>query len=232
MLIWLLCGSAVFVIAILGNLIVRTPCSILGTSSDVLYSPQCPTEYVFSTQELASSSLNSDPSHMLVAIRGEAFDLTKFAPLHLPGNNVIPLVRPISLLRVTLTDVVLFRSAPSRGTEESTRPPSSPSKSARSAMARTEPSVPGSPSSSRTRPTPFRSTTTSEPTRLILVPIGITRVSPYLSPLPARTDERLQPWCTCDITTARDSSDTRRPRSAPWRLLDERSVSTTEVSTI
>lgn len=29
---------------------------------------------------------------MLVAIRGEVFDLTSFAPLHQPGISVIPLV--------------------------------------------------------------------------------------------------------------------------------------------
>ncbi|KAI5481543.1 chitin synthase, glycosyltransferase family 2 protein [Pseudohyphozyma bogoriensis] len=72
MLIWLLCGIAVFVIAILGNLI-------------------CPKEYVYSTSELSSASYSNDPDNMLVAIRGEAFDLTSFAPLHVPGASVIPL---------------------------------------------------------------------------------------------------------------------------------------------
>lgn len=32
---------------------------------------------------------------MLVAIRGEVFDLTSFAPRHQPGTAVIPIVRSI-----------------------------------------------------------------------------------------------------------------------------------------
>ena len=36
---------------------------------------------------------------MLVAIRGEAFDLSSFAPLHLPGNSVIPIVSILSRSR-------------------------------------------------------------------------------------------------------------------------------------
>ncbi|GAA5929616.1 uncharacterized protein JCM15063_004203 [Sporobolomyces koalae] len=71
MLIWLLCGSAIFVIAVLGNLI-------------------CPKEYVFNTQELNDHSFSNDPDHMLVSIRGEVFDLTSFAPRHIPGNPVVP----------------------------------------------------------------------------------------------------------------------------------------------
>ncbi|BGP46627.1 hypothetical protein JCM10450v2_002474 [Rhodotorula kratochvilovae] len=70
-LIWLLCGSAVFVIAILGPII-------------------CPTEHVFNTQELNDRSYTNDPDNMLVAIRGEVFDLTSFAPHHQPGSSVIP----------------------------------------------------------------------------------------------------------------------------------------------
>ena len=72
MLIWLLCGVAVFVIAILGNLI-------------------CPTEHVYSTAELESHSYSTAIDNMLVAIRGEVFDLTSFAPYHLPGTAVIAL---------------------------------------------------------------------------------------------------------------------------------------------
>ncbi|KAK4058243.1 hypothetical protein OIO90_000399 [Microbotryomycetes sp. JL221] len=71
MLIWLLCGAAVFVIAILGNLI-------------------CPREYVYSSSELNDHSFTNAPDNMLVAIRGEIFDLTSFAPRHQPGNSVIP----------------------------------------------------------------------------------------------------------------------------------------------
>ncbi|KAL8280137.1 hypothetical protein RQP46_007467 [Phenoliferia psychrophenolica] len=72
MLIWLLCGVAVFIIAILGNLI-------------------CPTEHVFSAAEIASRSYTSDQNNMLISIRGEAFDLSAFATLHQPGSAVIPL---------------------------------------------------------------------------------------------------------------------------------------------
>ncbi|GAA5861276.1 hypothetical protein JCM8547_008542 [Rhodosporidiobolus lusitaniae] len=71
MLIWLLCGSAIFVIAILGNLI-------------------CPTEHVYNTQELNDHSYTNDPDNMLVAIRGEVFDFTSFAPHHVPGDAVVP----------------------------------------------------------------------------------------------------------------------------------------------
>ncbi|GAA5949771.1 hypothetical protein JCM21900_003288 [Sporobolomyces salmonicolor] len=71
MLIWLLCGVAIFVIAVLGNLI-------------------CPKEYIYNTQELNDHSYTNDPDNMLVAIRGEVFDLTSFAPHHVPGNAVIP----------------------------------------------------------------------------------------------------------------------------------------------
>lgn len=69
MLIALLCGAAVFVIAILGNLI-------------------CPKEYVFSTSELQSHSYSNNQDNMLVTIRGEVFDLTNFATVHYP--SVIP----------------------------------------------------------------------------------------------------------------------------------------------
>ncbi|GAA6027812.1 hypothetical protein JCM8097_001730 [Rhodosporidiobolus ruineniae] len=71
MLIWLLCGAAVFVIAIMGRII-------------------CPTEHVYNTQELNDKSYTNDPDHMLVSIRGEVFDFTSFAPHHYPGNAVIP----------------------------------------------------------------------------------------------------------------------------------------------
>ncbi|KAG0150342.1 hypothetical protein CROQUDRAFT_88135 [Cronartium quercuum f. sp. fusiforme G11] len=69
MIIWFVCGIAVFVIAIMGNLI-------------------CPRQYVFSSNELSARSFTDDPNNMLVAIRGEVFDLTSFAPLHYP--SVVP----------------------------------------------------------------------------------------------------------------------------------------------
>lgn len=51
---------------------------------------KCPKEYVYSKAELGAASFYNDPGNMLVAIRGEIFDLTSFAPLHQPGANVIP----------------------------------------------------------------------------------------------------------------------------------------------
>lgn len=69
MLISLLCGAAVFVIAILGNLI-------------------CPKEYVYSSGELQSHSYSNNQDNMLVSIRGEVFDLTSFAGVHYP--SVVP----------------------------------------------------------------------------------------------------------------------------------------------
>lgn len=68
-MIWFICGVAIFIIAVMGNLI-------------------CPREYVYSDAELNSHSYTSDADNMLVAIRGEVFDLTSFAPLHYP--NVVP----------------------------------------------------------------------------------------------------------------------------------------------
>lgn len=59
---------------------------------------QCPTEHVYSVNELASASYNGNPDAMLVEIRGEVFDLTSFAPIHQPGNAVIPLVCPLAPL--------------------------------------------------------------------------------------------------------------------------------------
>ncbi|KAH8914587.1 glycosyltransferase family 2 protein [Atractiella rhizophila] len=71
MLIWLLCGVAVFIIAFLGNLI-------------------CPREYVYTQQEVRNHGFTNNAGNMLVSINGEVFDLTDFAPLHSPGNDVIP----------------------------------------------------------------------------------------------------------------------------------------------
>ncbi|EJU01525.1 glycosyltransferase family 2 protein [Dacryopinax primogenitus] len=71
MIIWFVCGCAIFVIAILGNLI-------------------CPTQYVFSTSELQSHSFQNNPSQLYTAIRGEVFDLTNIAALHLTAVSVVP----------------------------------------------------------------------------------------------------------------------------------------------
>lgn len=52
LIIWFICGCAVFVIAILGNLI-------------------CPTEHVYSTGELAAHNYDDDPNNAYISIRGE-----------------------------------------------------------------------------------------------------------------------------------------------------------------
>ncbi|GAA5998220.1 uncharacterized protein JCM10292_001051 [Rhodotorula paludigena] len=85
MLIWFLCGCAVFVIAVLGPVI-------------------CPTEHVFNTQELNDRSYSNNPDKMLVSIRGEVFDLTGFAPHHQPGSSVIPTTNIEKLGGRDLTD--------------------------------------------------------------------------------------------------------------------------------
>lgn len=70
-LIWLCCAAAVFVIAVLGNVI-------------------CPTEHVFSTNELASHSSTLSPNNVYTSIRGEVFDLTKLSAIHQRIVNVVP----------------------------------------------------------------------------------------------------------------------------------------------
>lgn len=76
-IIWFSCGCAVFVIAILGDLI-------------------CPTEHVFSTSELASHSVENQPNNVYVAIRGEVFDLTEVAQTHL---RIVPVVSQKSIMK-------------------------------------------------------------------------------------------------------------------------------------
>ena len=71
LLIWLICGCAVFVIAVLGVLI-------------------CPTEHVFNTSELASHSSTLSPNNVYTSIRGEVFDLTKLAATHERVVGVVP----------------------------------------------------------------------------------------------------------------------------------------------
>ena len=77
MIIWLFCACAVFVIAVLGNLI-------------------CPTEHVFSTSELKAHNVENQPSNVFVAIRGEVFDLTQVAQTHL---RIVPVVPTKSVLK-------------------------------------------------------------------------------------------------------------------------------------
>ena len=71
LIIWFICGCTIFVIAILGALI-------------------CPTQHVYSTAELASHNFKDDPNNAFVAIRGEVFDLSEFAPTHLTAVSVVP----------------------------------------------------------------------------------------------------------------------------------------------
>ena len=75
--IWFLCGCAIFVIAVIGPLI-------------------CPTEHVFSTSELQSHSFQNQPNNVYTAIRGEVFDLTQVASTH---QRIIPVVPQKSLLK-------------------------------------------------------------------------------------------------------------------------------------
>ncbi|KAK9469498.1 chitin synthase-domain-containing protein [Lipomyces arxii] len=65
-LIWLTCGFVIF-------FIVGFPVVL------------CPTQHVYSLQELSAYSHNNDPDNTYVAIRGEVFDLTKIAPGHYPS---------------------------------------------------------------------------------------------------------------------------------------------------
>ena len=71
MIIWFSCGCSIFIIAVLGNII-------------------CPTEYVFSPNELQSHSFNNNPSRTYTAIRGEVFDLTDIMQVHLTTVSVVP----------------------------------------------------------------------------------------------------------------------------------------------
>ncbi|KIM80662.1 glycosyltransferase family 2 protein [Piloderma croceum F 1598] len=71
MLIWFICACAVFVIAVLGDVI-------------------CPTQHVFSTSELASHSATSNPNNVYTSIRGEVFDLNTIAFTHERIVSVVP----------------------------------------------------------------------------------------------------------------------------------------------
>ena len=70
-IIWFICACAVFVIAVLGNVI-------------------CPTEHVFSTSELASHSYSDSKNNVYTAVRGEVFDLTGVVATHTRVITVIP----------------------------------------------------------------------------------------------------------------------------------------------
>lgn len=71
MIIWFICGCAVFIIIILGDLI-------------------CPREYVFDSTEIAGHSFNLNPDNAFITIRGEVFDLTGIARSHSRSVPVVP----------------------------------------------------------------------------------------------------------------------------------------------
>ncbi|KAF8688556.1 TRAFAC class myosin-kinesin ATPase superfamily Myosin family, partial [Rhizoctonia solani] len=71
LIIWLICASAIFVIAVLGLLI-------------------CPTEHVFSQTELQSHSNTNDPNNVYTSIRGEVFDLSSLTTAHTVQIRVVP----------------------------------------------------------------------------------------------------------------------------------------------
>jgi chitin synthase len=67
MMIWFVCGAAIFVVAVLGNLI-------------------CPTEHVYSTTEVAA---HSSDDNAFTSIRGEVFDLTSLLTYHRAVVSVV-----------------------------------------------------------------------------------------------------------------------------------------------
>lgn len=71
LIIWFICGAAVFVIAVMGPVI-------------------CPTQHVFSTAELASHSYELSPQNVYTSVRGEVFDLTNVAATHQRVVGVVP----------------------------------------------------------------------------------------------------------------------------------------------
>ena len=71
MIIWFVCACAVFVTAVLGDVI-------------------CPTEHVFSTSELASHQVKFNPNSVYTSIRGEVFDLNQIAATHERVVGVVP----------------------------------------------------------------------------------------------------------------------------------------------
>ncbi|PCH37422.1 glycosyltransferase family 2 protein [Wolfiporia cocos MD-104 SS10] len=76
MLIWFVCGCAVFVIVFFGPII-------------------CPTEHVFTTSELQSHSYTNNANNVYTSIRGEVFDLTQVAATH---YQFVPVISTKSIL--------------------------------------------------------------------------------------------------------------------------------------
>lgn len=71
LIIWFICACAIFVIVVLGPLI-------------------CPKQNVYNSSELASHNYKDKPESTYVAIRGEVFDLSNYAPTHLAITQVVP----------------------------------------------------------------------------------------------------------------------------------------------
>ncbi|KAJ7265999.1 glycosyltransferase family 2 protein [Mycena haematopus] len=71
LLIWFICACMAFVIVALGRLI-------------------CPTEHVFSPNELASHSFAFSPNNVYTSVRGEVFDLNTITALHERTVSVVP----------------------------------------------------------------------------------------------------------------------------------------------
>ncbi|TIB15854.1 hypothetical protein E3P92_01552 [Wallemia ichthyophaga] len=69
-IIWFVCACAIFVIAILGPVI-------------------CPTQRVYSQNEISAHTHESQPDHTFVSIRGEVMDLTKMHDAHRGAVSVI-----------------------------------------------------------------------------------------------------------------------------------------------
>ncbi|TIB82801.1 chitin synthase 8 [Wallemia mellicola] len=69
-IIWFVCACAIFVIAILGPVI-------------------CPTQRVYSQNEISSHTHQSQPDHTFVSIRGEVMDLTKLYGAH---HGAVPII--------------------------------------------------------------------------------------------------------------------------------------------
>jgi len=71
LIIWAMCGSAIFVIVVLGDLI-------------------CPKEHVFTKGELASHTQAGNANSVFVAIRGEIFNLNTISEQHSRVVGVVP----------------------------------------------------------------------------------------------------------------------------------------------
>lgn len=131
-IIWFICACAVFVIAVLGDLI-------------------CPTQHVFSTGELASHSEQTNPNNVFTAIRGEVFDLTQVAQVHYGMVDVVS-VKSIMEYGGTFADDIFPVQVSRRAKAECIGLDLFPCRSVPCAMVLTEPLVPTSPWTPRIGP--------------------------------------------------------------------------------